>query len=329
MLTDPLIAVRAIHLAATALVAGIVFFECFVAGPALRRSSESLSAIVILFRARMVRVLWLSLALAVVSGAAWTLLLAGRIVGRPLIEVIPDGTAWIVLTQTRFGFDWQLRLLLAVLLGGYVQGLKRTGGRSLSWRVPAAVLAAAFVGALAWAGHGGATPGNPGIIHVTADVLHLVAAGAWLGGLVPFVMLLGYLRRSDRDGWTTIAGLISHRFSNLGIFAVGALIVSGVINAWFLVGNVEGLTGSSYGNLLLLKIVLFVGMILLAAVNRQYLMPHLAAGIAESDPDFGTRIARKLQRNAALEIVLGLAVVIVVAMLGITQPSTEAHLHIH
>jgi putative copper resistance protein D len=329
MLTDPLIAVRAIHVAATALAAGGVFFECLVAGPALRRTVESLSAVVILFRNCIAWILWISLALAVISGAIWLLLLAADIVDRPLIEVIPDGTAWIVLTQTRFGFDWQLRLLFAVLLGGYVQRFKRSGGRSFFWRVPAAALAAAFVGALAWAGHGGATPGNAGIVHLSADILHLVAAAAWLGGLVPFVIVLGYLRRSDQAEWTTIAGLISRRFSNLGIFAVGTLLVSGVTNASFLAGDMQGLTGTSYGRLLMLKILLFVGMVCLAAVNRQYLLPHLPAEIAGPDPDFNRRIARKLERNAVLEIAFGLAVVIVVAVLGVTPPAAEAHVHIH
>jgi putative copper resistance protein D len=328
-LIDPLVTVRAIHLAASAVAGGIVFFDCFVAGSALRGTSEALSAIVILFRARMTSILWISLAVAVISGAIWLLLLAADIVDRPLIEVIPDGTAWIVLTQTRFGLDWQLRLLFAVLLGGYAQTLKRPSGRSVFWRAPAAALAAAFVGALAWAGHGGATPGNAGIVHLSADILHLVAAAAWLGGLVPFVILLGYLRRSDRAGWTAIAGLISRRFSNLGIFAVGTLLASGVTNASFLVGDTQGLTGTGYGRLLMLKILLFVGMVCLAAVNRQYLTPHLSGDIAESDPDSSRRIARKLERSAVLEIALGLAIVIVVAVLGITPPASEAHMHIH
>jgi len=328
-LIDPFIAVRAVHLAATALVSGSVFFECLVAGPALRGSSASLPAIVILFQARMAWILWISLVLALISGGAWLSLLAADIVDRPLIEVIPDGTAWIVLTQTRFGLDWQLRLMIAVLLGGYVLRLKRAGGHPLSWSLPAAILAAVFIGALAWAGHGGATPGNAGIIHLSADILHLIAAGAWLGGLVPFVILLGYLRRSDGDGCTTIVGLISQRFSNLGIFAVGALLVSGVSNASFLAGDMQGLTGTSYGRLLMLKMLLFFGMVCVAAVNRQYLVPQLSAGIAEPDRDFNRRIARKLERNAVLEIALGLAVVIIVAMLGVTPPATEAHVHIH
>jgi putative copper resistance protein D len=327
MWTDPLVAVRAVHLAATALVAGIVFFEWLVAGPALRWTGDSAS-IAILFRARMARILWASLALAVISGVAWLILLAADIVDRPLIEVIFDGTAWTVLTHTRFGISWQLRLLLAVLLGGCVR-LKRTGERSLMREMPAAALAAAFVGALAWAGHGGATLGWPGIVHLSADILHLIAAAAWFGGLVPFVMLLGYARRSAGPGRTTIARLISHRFSNLGMFAVGALLVSGVINASFLVGDVQGLTGTDYGRLLTVKIVLFAGMICLAAVNRQYLLPQLVAGGGPADQNFGNRIARKLERNAVLEIILGTAVVIVVAMLGVEPPATEAHVHIH
>jgi putative copper resistance protein D len=148
-------------------------------------------------------------------------------------------------------------------------------------------------------------------------------------GLVPFVILLGFLRRSDRAGRTTIAGLISRRFSNLGIFAVGTLLVSGLANASFLAGDMQGLTGTSYGRMLMLKILLFVGMVCLAAVNRQYLMPQLSAGIADSGPDVSTQIARKLERNAVLEIALGLAVVIVVAVLGITPPAAEARVHIH
>jgi putative copper resistance protein D len=324
MSIDPLIVVRAIHLAATALVAGIVFFDWLVAGPALREAGDSLT---VPFRAREAGIVWVGLALAVVSGAAWLMLLAADIVDRPLTQVISDGTAWTVLTQTRFGIAWQLRLLLAALLGGFVLGEKRMAGRALFRGTPAAALAAAFVGALAWAGHGGATPGAPGMVHLTADVLHLIAAAAWLGGLVPFALVLGHLRRFNGHG-RIVAGRLSHRFSNLGMFAVAALLVSGMINASFLVGDVQGLQATSYGRLLTLKLLLFAGMVCLAAVNRQYLMPQLA-GSAASDPDLGTRIARKLERNAVLEVVLGIAVVIVVAMLGVTAPATEAHMHMH
>lgn len=315
---EPLVAVRAIHYVATALAAGIVFFEWLVAGPSLPAGQSS--QLMIRFRDRMALCLWLSLAVAVISAAAWLLLVAANIVERPLSEVVQDGTAWTVFTETRFGFDWQVRLLCAVLLGGSALIWQR--GYSMLSGLPAAILAAVLVGALAWAGHGGATPGYAGIIHVSADVLHLVAAAAWLGGLAPLILLLASLWGADVEERAMIAGAICRRFSNLGIFAVVALLISGLTNAWFLVGDSQGLTATSYGRLLSLKLLLFFGMVCLAAANRQYLMPRLASG----EP--GGAVAR-IARNAALELLLGLVVVVVVAVLGITPPATEPHVHVH
>jgi len=47
-------------------------------------------------------------------------------------------------------------------------------------------LCGAFMASLAWAGHGAANASTAGEIQVVADVVHLVAAGAWIGGLMPF-----------------------------------------------------------------------------------------------------------------------------------------------
>ena len=52
-----------------------------------------------------------------------------------------------------------------------------------------------MLASLAWAGHGAATPGAAGDLHLAADVLHLLAAGLWLGTLPPLVLLLAEVRR--------------------------------------------------------------------------------------------------------------------------------------
>lgn len=326
-MTDALITVRAIHFSATVIAAGIIFFECLIAEPAWRRPGQPPLRTANLFRSDMAWLLWISLAVALASGAAWLALLAARIVDRPMAEVIADGTAWIVLTQTRFGFDWQLRTLFAVLFAGSPLLLHRTSGRHLIWRGAVAALPAiGFLGALAWAGHGGATPGEQGNLHLAADFVHLIAAGAWLGGLVPLVLLLRELRRSD-EGGAVIACDVTRRFSNLGLVAVGALIASGAINVWFLLGGLSGLSETSYGQLLLVKLALFLAMLCLAAVNRLRLLPHLSDEGTRGHPD--QRTMQALQRNATAEIVLGVGVVIIVAMLGITPPPAELHLHLH
>jgi copper resistance protein D len=324
---DPLTAVRAIHFASTVTVAGAALFAYCVAEPAFRAIADPPSRLMRRFRAWLSVLLVAGLASAVISGAGWWLLLAGRIGDRPLSEAITDGTAWLVLTQTRFGIDWQLRLLLAGLLAACVLLKPRTHTR---WRDLVAALAGiAFVATLAWAGHGGATPGNAGYVHLIADVLHLAAAAAWVGGLVPLALLLGLLRRSDDPGWVAIAGACTRRFSNLGIVAVGTLLLSGMINAWFLVGGTVNLVNTDYGRLLEVKIALFVGMVCLAAANRLHLMPQFSRAAGTGAMDLTSQTTRQLARNALLEIAIGLVIICIVGALGVTPPAAEIHVHVH
>ena len=126
-----------------------------------------------------------------------------------------------------------------------------------------------------------------------------------------------------------IACDVTRRFSNLGIIAVGTLLMSGMINAWFLVGGTENLVSTDYGRLLLLKIALFVGMVGFAAVNRLHLMPRLSRAAEGGTSDLKSETARRLERNALLEISLGLLIICIVAVLGITPPATEVHVHVH
>jgi putative copper resistance protein D len=99
------------------------------------------------------------------------------------------------------------------------------------------------------------------------------------------------------------------------------------VNLWFLTGGIEGLTATDYGHLLLLKLVLFIAMVGLATINRQSLLPDLSTHAENSH--LGMRTARSLLRNAIIEIALGMIILGIVAMLGITPPAIEAHGHAH
>jgi len=89
-LIDPLMVMRAIHFAATLMVAGGLLFACCVAEPAFRTVADAPARAVQSFRARLSALLSVSLGFAVVSGAGWWLLLAGRIGDQPLSEAIAD-----------------------------------------------------------------------------------------------------------------------------------------------------------------------------------------------------------------------------------------------
>jgi copper resistance protein D len=326
-LLNPLIAVRDIHFGSSVIVAGIVFFDLFVASPALRRVVVRPEATVATFRIRTAATLWISLALSVVSGFAWLYLVAARIAGKPFVDVIADGTIWIVLSQTQFGFAWELRFLSAVALTAclLLQQIKKAGA-PIGPEVLMALLAGAYLGALAFAGHGEEGLGLERYFHLVADFLHLIAAGLWLGGLIPLALLLVYLRRFREETWISVAYDAASRFSNLGIVAVGILLVSGTINALFLIGRVQALTGTGYGRLLLLKITLFAAMVGLAGINRQYLLPRLFGDVGM---DQGSGTVRWLVRSALVEIALGLGVIVIVGVLGIMEPASNMPAHLH
>jgi putative copper resistance protein D len=326
MLINPLVIVRDFHLASTMIVAGIIFFDLFIASP-LWRTMPPLRTAQAHFQSSTGKILWITLAVSIASALAWLCLLAMRIGRKDLGDVISDGTVWLVLSQTQFGFAWQARLLLGGFLAACLLPRSgRSGQCSNGLTILAALLAGAYLGSLAFAGHGAEGLGIEQNIHLVADFLHLVAAALWLGALIPLVLLLVYLWRFKEDGWVAAAGRAASWFSTLGVLAVGVLLVSGTINAAFLLGGMHSLIDTSYGRLLLFKIVLFAAMVCLAGINRQSLLPRLSDGV---EPGPATATVRRLVQSALVEIVLGLAIVCVVGLLGIMPPANEVAAHLH
>ena len=116
-MTDPLLYVRAVHFAATLLVAGVAFFLVFIAEPAFRRAGNS-TRLADIVRVRLTLLAWIGLALTVISGAAWLILTAAAMSQQPLPGVFSGGVLWTVLSETTFGNDWLVRVMLACLLAG-------------------------------------------------------------------------------------------------------------------------------------------------------------------------------------------------------------------
>jgi putative copper resistance protein D len=300
---DPLILFRAVHIAATVLASGTVAFIVLVAEPAAGAALADFSAL----RRRLTWFVWIALVVAVLSEALWLVWLSADIYGAPIIAVCLHGGVWTVLTDTRFGLVSTVRLALGVLLAVLIP-----------WpatRLLQSVAAAGLIVLIALVGHAGATPGTAGDIHLASDTVHLLAAGVWLGGLPALAMLLGRARQAADAVWRWFAVGATRRFSWLGIVCVAALIATGIINSWNLLGGPRDLVTTDYGRLLLLKIALFVAMVGIATANRFHFTPLL--------PDAGA--LRALKRNSLTETGLGLGVLLFVGALGTLSPSGHAH----
>ena len=307
--------VRAVHFAATIIAAGVVIFQFFVAEPAFRAASGDLQPSIETLRSRWAWMVWGALAAAAVSAAIWAVLLAANIYDAPAGEVLRNGGVWTVATETRFGQVWSVRFVFGVLLAALMANPTAVAARRLG--IVAIGLAIGVLIGPAWTGHAGATPGFAGQFALASDACHLLAAGAWVGGLVPLVMLLDCARRAKRPDWAALTREAVRRFSLLGVLSVGLLLASGIINSWYEVGSIGSLIETLYGWLVLAKIGLFAAMTAFAAVNRFYLTPRLATAGA----------VRQLERNSLAEAALGFAAVLVVGFLGSMAPAIHLELH--
>jgi putative copper resistance protein D len=313
-----LITARTLHFAAVIALTGVFAFERLVAGPALRQSGAAPASAARL-RWHLAWLAWMSLALAIVSGAAWLVAVAANMSGKPVSVALCQDVVPVVLTRTRFGEDWLLRLALGGLLGSGLlarHGLRRADG---AIGCAALLLASLILASLAWAGHGAATPGPPGDLHLATDILHLLAAGFWLGTLPPLALLLTEARRTRDPRWSGVVGTAIRRYSILAMASVAVLLAGGMVNTWFLTGTVPALMGTEYGRLLLGKIGLFMAMLILAAVNLLRLTPRLAASVdGTRNLVWGT--ASQLRRNSLIEVSLGFCVLAIVGVLGTLPP---------
>jgi copper resistance protein D len=317
-LLDPLIDARVLFFAAALLVAGVAFFVVFIATPAWRGDADGSVAVTV--RAKLAWMAWFGLGLALTSSVAWLIVTAAGMSGRPPTQVLDDGVLWTVLTQTTFGQAWQVRFVVACVLAGLFVPFF-TARPSRRTVVAVTVLAAVFVGALAWAGHASGGLGAEAVIHPTADVLHLIAAAAWVGALLPLAVLLAVAGKDAAS--IGIARTATTRFSILGIISVATLLITGSVNTWYLVGTIAALTETSYGRLLSLKFILFLAMVIIAAVNRVALTPKLL----QEKPAANRGALRQLRRNALVEALAGAAIIVVVGVLGTMAPGSHANHH--
>jgi copper transport protein len=152
-----------------------------------------------------------------------------------------------------------------------------------------------------------------GALAIAADWLHLAAAGIWIGGLASLMVVVG---TQDAALRRPFAQAIIPRFSTLAGAALAVLIVTGAYSTWVQVPALQVFTDSSYGRTLLVKLVIVVPLLALAAVNRFVLTPLVKREEVERTP-----LVRTLLRIAGGEVALGATILAVVAVLTLTPPA--------
>ncbi len=277
-------ALRGLHVAALLGLFGTLVFANLVA-PAGLRDACARHARPAGLVAGVLGVAWLSVQASVFADS-WD-----------LASAVPD-----TLMYSRFGHILGLRLLLiaAAVGASFIRG----GGRWIAMVLSGAGLA--MQGAL---GHAGAAEGNGAGGLIASEAVHLLAAGAWLGSLLPMLCCLRTLPPHE-------GRLAAERFSPIGIMSVLAIGTTAFVQAMSLIGGFPALIGTDYGRAALVKLGLFVAMLMLALWNRLSLTDRLDS----AHPD---RVRRMLMVSVATEACCGLLVVLAAGVLASLVPGVH------
>ncbi|MCK6189388.1 copper homeostasis membrane protein CopD [Pseudomonas sp. EYE_354] len=241
---------------------------------------------------RVTRVLaWTGL----VSGVAWLLLITASMAGSWEAALQP-ATVQLVLGKTFFGQVWRWHVLLNLLL---VIALIRP------WPALRLPVLGLLLATLAPVGHGAMLDGLSGRLLILNQVVHLACVGAWLGGLL---LLMLILRQTPGPALEPIL----RRFSGVGYGLVAGLLISGMINVRVLTGQLWPTPlFSGFALVLLIKVMLVLGMLALALLNRLRL-------------DSCEQRLGSLKASVILEWSLGVCAVAAVSLLGTLPPMVVA-----
>ncbi len=252
----------------------------------------------------------LASALARLAAQSYAMHGGGTLLSGQMLEAMLGRTIW--------GWGWLLQVAgAAVAAAGFARAARgaETPGETVkpAWTLAAlGTLVVAFTPALS--GHAASAPRLVPFA-VLVDGLHVIGAGGWLGSLLVLLAagLPAATRASERGG---VAALVES-FSPTALLFAGVVTITGAFAAWLHVGSLAALWQSAYGRTLLVKLAVLSGVVATGAYNYLRVRPTLAHGDASCG-------ASRLRRSATLELGIGIAVLVVTAILVATPTPLDA-----
>ncbi|MGI0040333.1 MAG: virginiamycin B lyase family protein [Nitrosopumilaceae archaeon] len=244
-----------------------------------------------------------------ITGIGLLLVLASNIIMLAVQTISLQTTAFEVI-QTGFGTTWLVRMILTIVLLAiwFWSERKIVIGKVQQFLILGFSLA--LISTTTMLGHATASMHEPAII---LDYAHNLLASVWIGGIIyaTFVMIPSF-SKLESDKKERLSLLVIPKISSMVIIAVGILIITGPILLWFLESNIGLLYDSTYGKLILAKIVLGSIMIAIGGYNQFRIQKHAEKNL-ESDRIF---VYNKFRRSLKIESIVGIILLGVVALLA-------------
>ncbi|HET7513470.1 MAG TPA: copper resistance protein CopC [Gaiella sp.] len=259
-----------------------------------------------------------------VSGGAGIVLQGQTAAGGSLV----DAMRWSVVRQvfeTHFGSIWGARLLVWLAFGGTVllayrrktmPVMQPAAAGSTGLALPRGLGSSRYLGGMlvllsllalspAFAGHADAQ--SPTALLLPSTTLHVVAMSAWIGGLAILVFVLrGAMRPLDLVQRGRLLASVLARFSTIAGVCVAVVLLTGIVQSFVYVRNLDNLLHTEFGQILIAKILVVVGMLGIGGYNRQRSVPRLLkiADGGETPGRAGVLLRRALRGEVLLAVVV-------------------------
>lgn len=225
-----------------------------------------------------------------------------------------SGSALAAVADTSFGRWYLIRLpllaALAVLLLGRIQewSLAGLGGRQRGpttlWWVAWAGLGLALLSTSTFSGH--AAVASPRVVAIVNDVVHLASVATWFSGIIVLAVALpdGWIGRTPADRLLLLAPSVL-RFSRVALVSITVAAITGTINSLLNVGALSDMLETGYGQVLSVKIAVFLGILAIGGVNHFYLRHQMIEALETGRSTSAQPLFRK---TIAAELAIGLAI---------------------
>jgi copper transport protein len=202
-------------------------------------------------------------------------------------------------------------------LSGTLEGEVSPGwGFWVAWTA----MAGALVATISLAGH--SASGDLVAVSLTNDVVHVAAGATWFTGIVVLSVVLPYACRGLPDGERLhLLAPAVVRFSTVALVSITAVGVTGAINSLLRVGRLQDLVDSRYGNVLALKIGLFLVILAVGGLNHFVIRHRLEAAIGRRRASSSRALFR---RTIVTELIVAVAVLGLTGVLTSMAPTREA-----
>ena len=325
---DPL--VRWVIYIGIAVFAGGIFFELIIATRTARIDDDiSTLSFALNVSNRFIIIALTAIIVVIVAQIAQLILQATIAFDVSAFDVTPSNLIDVV-AQSDWGRFWSWRLTAAVIAAivtfasiQTTRRIKRTPESatleddSLFTETPFGIAAISLGGIylllISLTSHNAATPSDIRWMAIGTDLIHVITATIWVGGIAYLLAASLIAVRSRNEPARAALFKFATNFAPLAIFATTVLVASGIVSSLMQVSIPEALN-TPYGRVLGIKVMLLVVLIALAIRNNR--------AVAKSH-DSNPPSAQKLGRLIAIELGVAFAVLLATAGLASLEPARQ------